>query len=242
MDKVWEVKNIAGSVVDVDKTSRRIVMNWSSTEEKDFDGDVISKSAYNKTIQERGPNGADLIYWLTDHEPSVKNIPGKITELSIVGKHLQATGTASDTTLGNDLLQLYLDGIIKQHSVGFVPQEAERRKDHRYISQIMLFEGSSVLWGANINTGTVSVGKSILSPQQCADELEVLMKSFRSGSYSDDMFGLLEIRIKQIQKSISELTRPPEDGTASGRSMETTKSDSETIKQLQELKQSLSWN
>lgn len=201
-------KSISGGVVDVDKSSRRIVMNWNATGEIDHDGDLITPDAFNKTITERGPGGADLIYWLSDHWATLDNVVGKVDSLSAVGNHLQAVGIASNTTKGNDVLQLYLDGIIKQHSVGFVPIRTENAKDHRVIKEVMLFEGSSVLWGANSNTGTVSVAKS-LTAEECADELDKLLKAFKNGTYTDETFGLLELRIKQIQKNYAQLLAAP---------------------------------
>lgn len=202
-------KTITGGVVDVDSTSRRIVMNWSATNEVDHDNDLITPKAYTKTITERGPSGAGLVYWLSDHYASTNNVVGKLDSLGMEGNHLQAIGTASKTTKGNDMLQLYMDGIIKQHSVGFIPVRTENAKDHRIIHEIMLFEGSSVLWGANSNTGTVSVGKSLMTAEECADDLDKLLKAFRTGTYTDETFGLLELRIKQIQKNYADLLTAP---------------------------------
>lgn len=205
MGNLLEYKSLEGKVVDIDSTNRRIIMNWSATDEIDHDNDLITRSAYTKTIKERGPEGSNLVYWLTDHYASVTNVPGKIESLKFSGNHLQAIGVASKTTLGNDVMQLYSDGIIRQHSVGFIPVKSEKAKDHRIITEVMLFEGSSVLWGANSNTGTVSVGKSIKTMDEANDELDSLLKAFKSGTYSDETFTLLELRIKQLQKFYSEL-------------------------------------
>ena len=238
-------KSISGGVVDVDRSSRRIVMNWNATGEIDHDGDLITPDAFNKTISERGPGGADLIYWLSDHWATLDNVVGKVDSLSVVGNHLQAVGIASNTTKGNDVLQLYLDGIIKQHSVGFVPIRTENAKDHRVIKEVMLFEGSSVLWGANSNTGTVSVAKS-LTAEECADELDKLLKAFKNGTYTDETFGLLELRIKQIQKNYAQLLAAPPNGTQppapSDDDTQRKQEEAEKIKSLTELKHLLSWN
>ena len=208
-----EYKNISGGVVDVDASSRHIVMNWSSMGNEDHDGEVIDFGAYNKTIKERGPSGADLVYHITDHWSSVDRIVGKVAELSEVRPHLQAVSIASKTNHGNDVLQLYLDGIIKQHSVGFISTRSEDKKSYRLIKEVQLFEGSSVLWGANENTGTVSVAKSLTTVNECEDELDMLLKAFRNGKYTDETFGLLELRIKQIQKAYHNLIPAPEQST-----------------------------
>lgn len=212
MGNLLEYKSLGGTVVDVDDKSRRVVMNWSAMEEVDSDNDLITRSAYNRTIKERGPDGANLIYWIRDHYASTTSIIGKVESLKITGNYLQAIGVASSTTQGNDMLQLYKDGIIRQHSVGFIPIKTENAKDHRIITDIMLFEGSSVLWGANKNTPTVSVGKSLFTLEDCNSELDALFKAFKSGQYSDETFGLLELRVKQIQKHYAELIGTPEQG------------------------------
>lgn len=206
-----ETKSIDGGIVDVDVSSRRVVTNWSGLGNVDYDKDLITDKAYNKTIQERGPKGKNLIYWITDHNPSVKNIVGGLQDLYVKGNHLQAVGVVSNTTHGNDVLQLYKDGIIRQHSVGFVPTRTEDAKSHRIIHEVMLYEGSSVLWGANIDTGTETVGKSLMTIQECNDEMDILLKAWRNGTYTDETFGLLEVRIKQIQKYYSDLISAPSD-------------------------------
>lgn len=237
-----EYKDFGGAIVDVDLTSRRVVANWSGLGNKDFDNDVIHKTAYDKTIADRGPKGKNLIYWIIDHNPSIKNIAGSVTELSVVRNHLQAVKQAADTTLGNDLLKLYQDGIIKQHSVGFMPVDVEQFKDHRLIKQIKLYEGSSVLWGANEDTYTVSVGKSLISdPKDVIAELDNLYKAIRSGTYTDETFGLLEIRFKTIQKALSEFLSPADTGHESGSHIGSTDSEA-NINLLKDLKTTLKWN
>lgn len=237
-------KNITGAVVDLDTTKNRVVMNWSATGEIDHDGDLITSSAYNKTIQENGPKGADLIYWLIDHRSDIDHVAGKVEEIGMVGHHLQAVGSIREKGRGPEVLELYERGIIKQHSVGFIPVRTERAKDHRIIHEIKLYEGSSVLWGANSNTATVSVGKSLLTAEQCADEMDILVKAIRHGKFTDETFGLLEIRLKQIQKNYEALlAAPPVDGTQQNApSDEDTRLKEVEINLVKDLKHSLSWN
>lgn len=218
-------------------------MNWSATDEIDHDEDLITVTAYNKTIAESGPKGADLIYWLTDHRADTDHVPGKVTEMGMVSKYLQTVGKTIDTIKGRDTLLMYEQGIIKQHSVGFIPVRTERAKDHRIIHEVKLYEGSSVLWGANSNTATVSVGKSLLTAEECATEMDLLVKAIRHGKFSDETFGLLEIRLKQIQKNYEALIAAPsgQDTRQDAPSEDDTRSD-EAIKSLTDLKHSLSWN
>lgn len=237
-------KTIIGGVVDVDTATNRVVMNWSATDEIDHDGDLITATAYNKTIKENGPKGADLVYWLTDHRADLDHVAGKLIELGMVGKHLQAVGTTLDTVKGRDTLLMYEQGIIKQHSVGFIPTRRERAKDHSVIHEIKLYEGSSVLWGANSNTATVSVGKSLLTAEECATEMDLLVKAIRHGKFSDETFGLLEIRLKQIQKNYEALLAAPseQDTRQDAPSDDDTRLEEANINAIKDLKHSLSWN
>lgn len=236
-------KNITGAVVDLDTSKNRVVMNWSATGEVDHDGDLITPTAYNKTIAENGPKGADLIYWLIDHRSDIDHVAGKVDEIGMVGKYLQAVGSIREKGRGPEMLELYERGIIKQHSVGFIPVRTERAKDHRVIHEIKLYEGSSVLWGANSNTATVSVGKSLMTVEECASEMDTLVKAIRHGKFTDETFGLLEIRLKQIQKNYEALIAAPseQDTRQDAPSGEDTRPD-EAIKSLTDLKHSLSWN
>lgn len=235
---LYEEKDLPGGTVDVDTQSRTVVVNWSAFGSKDYDKDIIVKGAYEKTISERGPIGKGLIYAITDHEPRISNIIGSIKNLAETPTHLQPTIKISDTSWGNDVLNLYNDGIIKQHSVGFVALDYEEREDYRIIKTIQLYEGSAVLWGAQPDTGTVSVSKSLTTVDDCDKELNLLMKAWRNGKYTDETFGLIEIRIKQIQRIYHDLSRP-EKSTLKGPEKSTQVSDKETIDFIKSLRKKL---
>jgi hypothetical protein len=66
-----------------------------------------------------------------------------------------------------------------------------------------LFEGSSVLWGANANTPTVGVKSQIKSV--LVDEMGKTIKSLRNGHFTDETFELLELKLKQLQQYLAEM-------------------------------------
>lgn len=80
----------------------------------------------------------------------------------------------------------------------------------RTITEVMLYEGSAVIWGANPDTPTLGM-KSLLDakPEDLVKRLEKLSVAFKNGTFTDDTFGLLEIEIKQIQDAIAKLSTPP---------------------------------
>jgi HK97 family phage prohead protease len=206
-----EYKNILTAPLDIDTTGRRVKVVISEMGSKDSDEDIIDEKAYNKTVPERGPAGAKIIWHLTDHNASLKSAVGKPQEISIVGNQLIMLTPIAKTTWGNDVLEHYNNGNINNHSVGFHTNKSflDEKTGVRTITDITLWEGSSVLWGANPNTPTLSVGKSGLkeTSDELNKELNLLLKSFRDGRYTDDAFELIEIRIKQIQDRLNILLK-----------------------------------
>lgn len=214
--KNYEIKNIAGGTLDVDTTASRVKVAISRMGNLDLDGDVIDKTAYNRTIKERGPKGANLIWHLTDHTARMQNAIGKFSELSIEGDYLVGITDIPATTLGKDMLIMYQAGHINQHSVGFrtitsEPQKAGTAQEHRLIKEILLYEGSAVLWGANPDTPTLSVGKSATKEEREKDffdtlkDINNLAKLLRQGKLSDNTLELLEIDLTQKTEKLKNL-------------------------------------
>jgi HK97 family phage prohead protease len=174
---------------------------------KDLDNDVIDLGAYAKTIQERGPKGKNLVWHLTDHWPDLKHAVGKFSELYEEGNKLIGITDIPNTSWGNDVMEFYKTGTINQHSIGFriikhEPQNAGTPNEYRLIKEILLYEGSAVLWGANPNTPTLSVGKTA-SPVDIATRYQQLTKAFKEGNYTDETFAILDAQIKQIEQDMA---------------------------------------
>ena len=213
MKRYFEQKTVSNSVQDVSTTTRKVKVAISQMGSKDFDNDVIDHNAYTKTLTERGPKGANLIWHLTDHNPSLKSAIGKFSELYVEKDYLVGITDVPNTTWGNDVLEFYKSGHINQHSVGFRTIKQENQKSHEgeynLIKEILLFEGSAVLWGANINTPTIEVGKSteeVMSQhEKLSKELSLLLKSLKDGRFSDEAFEFIEIRVAQINEAIKSL-------------------------------------
>ena len=214
MKRYFEQKTVSNSVQDVSTTTRKVKVAISQMGSKDFDNDVIDFNAYNKTMAERGPKGANLIWHLTDHNPSLKSAIGKFSELYVEKDYLVGVTDVPNTTWGNDVLEFYKSGHINQHSVGFrtikqEPQNAGKTDEYNLIKEILLFEGSAVLWGANPNTPTIEVGKSteevISQHEKLSKELSLLLKSLKDGRFTDEAFEFIEIRVAQINEAIKSL-------------------------------------
>lgn len=214
--KKYEIKNIDGGILDVDDASRRVKVAINKVGVKDHDEDVISKSAFNKTLKEQGPAGKGLIWHLTDHNPSLKSAIARFKEMYVDNDFLVGVSDIPNTTWGNDVLELYKTGNINQHSIGFKTIKSDKQKDnvlgdYNLISEVMLFEGSAVLWGANENTPTFSVGKSLTKEEtadlfaKTVDEINRISKLFKTGHVSDECFELLDIKLQQLTTKLQQL-------------------------------------
>lgn len=212
--KQYQVKDISNGVEDVDMETRKVKAVWARMGNVDLDNDVIAPEAFTKTLQERGPQGKNLIWSLVDHKAAMKYAIGKPVELYIEGDALVAVTPVIETECGEDMLKLYEAGLINQHSIGFstIKSETNNETGVRTIKELMLYEGSAVLWAANPETPTIALYKG-MTPDEIKDtlngRLEKLVKSFKHGNFTDETFSLLEIEIKQIQNAIANLATPP---------------------------------
>lgn len=216
MNSIYEVKTLSGGVMDVDDSTRRVKVAVNEVGTIDLDRDIIDPGAYAKTIRERGPQGVNLIWHLTDHRASLKDAVGKPREVMVEGSKLVFVTDIAKTSWGNDVLEFYKSGAINQHSIGFrtiksEPINAGSANEHRLIKEVFLYEGSAVLWGAHPATPTLTVGKSLTKEERTKEYLETikevnnLAKLFKSGHLTDDSFELLEMRLAQGTEKLKQL-------------------------------------
>lgn len=157
----------------------------------DMDGDMIKMGAFAKSISERGPSGKDRIKHLKNHNPD--NLVGKILELKEDYTGLYFRSQMSKSTAGQDMLTLYQEGIITEHSIGFQVMNWNKEKgtdgkEYTSLTELKLWEGSGVTWGANENTPVTGMK----SAGQLSLELEQLKQALALGILSDNMLSRLE--------------------------------------------------
>ena len=212
--KQYQCKDISNGVEDVDMATRKVKAVWARMGNVDLYGDIIAPGAFTRTIEQRGPLGKNLIWSLIDHKASMKSAIGKPAELYVEGDMLIAVTPIIETEAGEDALKLYEAKLINQHSIGFSTIKSDTNNEGvRTITELMLYEGSAVLWAANPETPTLGMYKG-LAPDELKEtlinRLDNLYKAFRHGTFTDDTFQLLELEIKQIQTAISQLTTQPD--------------------------------
>jgi uncharacterized protein len=206
--KPIEYKSIIGAdvVKDVDTESGVVTVYYSAKNMVDSDEDSIVDGAYKKSISEWGPKAKNRIWHLINH--STEKHVAKPFELIEDHYGLLARVKMPNTTLGRDTLELYKEGHYTEHSFGFNTVKSEKKSGYNEIQEVRVFEGSSVLWGANEKTPTVGV-KS-LTKEQAYDEFERTIKSLRNGKYTDETFELLELKLLQLQSYFIDVTKTTE--------------------------------
>jgi HK97 family phage prohead protease len=202
--KVYDLK-----ALDVDVSKRSVKVAIAEMESIDRDGDVFDKSAFDKTIAERGPNGSNEIWHLVNHERKLESSLGKFQKLYKEGKYIVGENSYRDMFLWKEVAwPLYERGDITQHSVGFSVLNQQKGVDHNVITQVALWEGSAVLWGANPNTPTFEVVKSFLEQKKetAIDYMAWVIKKLKEGKYTGENESLL---INELQE-VSNLFLPQE--------------------------------
>jgi HK97 family phage prohead protease len=184
-------------IKDVDVQKRVVQAYYANHDTVDSDGDIIKADAYNKSIKERGPGS---------EKPRIKHLfnhweaAGKLMELGQDKKGSFFTSKLGKHTVGKDVLQMYDDEIITEHSHGFeIVDTSYEEMDNtkvRVIEEGVLWEVTSLdKWGANMHTSV----KSMEDFSYWAKKIENIEKALHRGKYTDETFELLEIQLKQIK-------------------------------------------
>ena len=183
-----------------DNEGKRIVKGYfASFDNVDAHNEVFTKGAFAKSIKERGVNSESnrKIMHLAFHD---MNRP--IGNLKVLEEHTQGLYFESELgthTDGEDALRMYKEGIIKEHSVGFMyvgDKMRELENGAWELNEVKLFEGSMVGLGANSETPNLSVVKSLEQKEKMledlANEREQLLKLVAKGG------DLIELQLRKV--------------------------------------------
>lgn len=224
-----------GSIKDVSTSSRIVTGFYNAYNFFDSTNDVLLMGCAKKSIKERGPDSEAVakIKHALNHD--LTQLPGKILTLKeteidgITGLYFETK--MADTTLGNDTLKNYLEGIYDNHSIGFRyvnvniieresekawnqmldmvmnPKDMEQHNIVYAIKEIMLYEGSTVAFGANSLTpflGTKNNNPEVFK-LSLLNRINTFEKTLRTGSQSDEAMQSIELQSLQLKQMVAEL-------------------------------------
>jgi|TARA_Y100000385_G_C12935829_1_gene568817 uncharacterized protein len=182
-----------GNYFDDMDDEKGIIKGYASMfNNKDSDGDIITKGAYTKTLLENSERIA-FLYQHNMNQPIGKPLSMKEDE-----KGLFIEAKISDSSLGKDVKTMVSEGILKEFSVGFIPIKEDLQKDVNYIKEIKLFEFSLVTLAAN-PLAKVTEYKGTKSVDNLMDEFDKLIKMSRKL----DNPHLLEFELRMLKEKSS---------------------------------------
>jgi HK97 family phage prohead protease len=195
-----------GEIADIDEKTGIVKGYGSYFGNKDSDGDVIAKGAYQKTIKENG----ERVRYLWQHKMD-KPI-GKIKEMYEDDKGLMFVAEIPKTTLGNDALELMKAGIVTENSVGILPIQKQMKDDYREITEVKLYEISAVTLAANDQAKILDV-KGKVDIENEFKRFDALAKLIRKGKISDEMGYAIEAEILKLKSFFIDFTKPTDEVT-----------------------------
>jgi uncharacterized protein len=217
--KAIKYKSLDGVTTDIDVSSRTVQVYFSKFGNKDLDGDIILPGAFAKTVAERGPRGKNEIFHLFNHRADLNNVLGKPKELVEDAYGLKATTTLINTKEADAVLEGYNAGIYNQHSIGFSVIKWQRNElaQAMELTELKLYEGSTVLWGANPETPFLGFTKGLQDIddtriEQYVNDMwanyEELYRLEKKGVLSADYIGLAHLqrsKLKSLHRELAQL-------------------------------------
>ena len=204
----------AAEIKDISSDKRQVAIYLAKFDNIDADNDMIKKGSFTKSILERGPESSSnrKIAFLRWHDWE-KQI-GKFNELGEDEIGLFAVGQLGNSTIGEDAWNDYNDGIIREHSIGFqyiqdkmkwIEDSTLPSKGYYQITELKLYEGSAVTFGANSETNVVDVMKSedkIDKAVKISNDIDLLIKGLANGKGSDERLYEMEMKLKYLNSQM----------------------------------------
>jgi len=175
-----ETKNIPLELKDVDKTTRTAVIAHAAYDNIDRTNDISRKGMFTKSWKE---NKSDISFYLNHDDTQA---PGKVTNVFEDDKKAYTEAKLGTHTLGNDVLIMMDEGVIKNASFGYYTIKAKpiesQGKKVRELTEVKHIETSVLTkMPANPQAGVVSVVKSFDLKMLSTDEMTFLQSVIGAG-------------------------------------------------------------
>jgi len=215
MKELYKYGQPCAEIKDINLKDRIVQAYYFNAETIDSDNDIIDINTYDKSIKERGPKSSlPRIKHLFNHWEAA----GTLQELGKDEKGGWFISKLGRHTVGRDVLTMYEDEIITEHSHGFETvnstMETREGQEVRIIKEAILWEVTSLdKWGANMHTPVI---KSLEDQKEWIKKLEKFEKALTHGNYTDETFEVFELQVKQIKEMIRQFEEPEQLPTPPG--------------------------
>lgn len=204
------MKKVYSDIVkDIDSQKREVVFKFAKFNDYDSDNDIILPDAFNKTIKESGPKGADRVYHLWMHDRKTNPPIGKVLDLWTDSQFAYAKSKMLNSELANNIFDGYMNDAVKEHSFWAKSfNHGVNDKGGKILKELKLFEVSTVIWGANENAKLVEVLKgSFVEAEGIKDHILSLKNWVKKSSASDEFLETLEIELEKALDIIDSLEK-----------------------------------
>jgi hypothetical protein len=207
-----------GALKDVSIKSSIMTGYFSHFGNIDSDGDMMMPGSFSKSINERGIDGKNQIWFLFGHDWSKLLSKPTILKEDSNGLYYEAY-VNPDLTYAKDVLILAKEGHLNEHSFGFnyIPSKIEKIENddgtkYNEIHEVKLYEGSIVPLGANSETpflGFKSCKTKDSKVHYLVKEINKVQKMLKVGNLTDDSYLILEMQLNQIKEMLNTLEPEP---------------------------------
>jgi len=196
---------------DVDEKQGIVTGYCSMFGNVDSDNEMVMPGAFQKTLEERGCGSRrPRIKHLWQHSSWDPIAIPQILEEQDKGLYFESV--FGKDSFSQDKLQQHVDRIITELSIGYNTIKSEDVNDdegklqYRKLTELKLWEYSSVTWGANSLTHIISAkGETEDILINLNNRLESLNRALKNNKYTEETCEQFEAEIQKIQTIIKSL-------------------------------------
>ena len=200
-----DIKTFCTGFKDINENDG-IVAGYASTfNVKDDHNDIVMPGAFSRTINSWGPEGADRIKALYQHDPAW--LVGKPIELSEDENGLfHNTKFSTDNAMSHDVFVLIRDEVITEQSIGYDVIKHGKGEDARLLKELKLWEYSFVTFGANRFTPITSVKSRTEEYHKLRERMNTMQKLINDNKLdSKEVKHMTNIALSKWQGEIKEI-------------------------------------
>ena len=197
-----ERKNISLELKDLDLSKRTAIIAHAAYDNIDYTKDISRKGMFNRSWNADKEN---ISFYLNHND---EQAPGKVIEVYEDNLHAYTKAWMGTHTLGNDVLTMMDEGVIKKASFGYITiksnQIKQDGKNVRELKEVAHIETSVLTkMPANIKAGVMSVTKAFegiteAEIKEFYQHLSTLEKFCRNTKASD---GCIKAMLQQVEET-----------------------------------------
>lgn len=203
-----ERKSITFELKDLDKSKRTAIIAHAAYDNIDYTKDISRKGMFNKSWQE---NKGNISFYLNHND---EQAPGKVIDVYEDNQFAYTKAWLGTHTLGNDVLTMMDEGVIKKASFGYITQKSSpvtiKGQKIRELKEVAHIETSVLTkMPANIKAGVMSVTKAFdgITDAEIKDfyqHLTALENFCRNTKASDGCIKAMLTEVENTKQFISE--------------------------------------